>query len=102
MSCDDKYYTTYRLSQLTDRCSMDVSVHNNISYDTVTVLADNKAPSDECKDAPHCEVKYDAISSRRQVEKEQARDQLYEIPDHEFHASSASVDRVTDETLTYY
>ena len=73
MDCDDKILSHTHRSQLADRRSMDVSMHGNVSYDTVTSFSkDNKAPNTETssgKDAPSYELMYDTIDSRRQVER---------------------------------
>ena len=73
MDCDDKILSHTHRSQLADRRSMDVSMHCNMSYDTVTSFSKaNKAPNTETssgKDAPSCELMYDTIDSRRQAER---------------------------------
>ena len=68
-----KINTVILRSHLADRRSMGVSMQGNISYDTVSSFSKyNKAPNTETnsgKDAPSCELMYDTIDSRRQVER---------------------------------
>ena len=92
----------YRLSQLADRCSKDVSTHDNVSYDIIVTAPshskDNKAPSNSSSKATpnSCELIYDTvdIDLRKQPKNEEL--QLYEIPDHE------SSMRDTEESYIYY
>ena len=70
------YAMLYRLSQLADSRSMDVSTHDNTSYDTVIAPShskDNKAPNNNDnkgassnKATPNsCELIYDTIDLRK-------------------------------------
>ena len=82
---------------------MDVSTHDNISYDIVMVPSyskgdkDNKeVDSESNKASPTC----DAVDSMNQVENDSEELQLYEIPNHEFTATSNSRD--AEESNVYY
>ena len=79
---------------------MEVSTHDNVSYDIVMVPSYSKGNknnkegnSESNKASPTC----DAVSSVNQVEEEL---QLYEIPNHEFSAISNSRD--AEESYIYY
>ena len=79
---------------------MEVSTHDNVSYDTVMVPSyskDNKSNKEgDSESSPTC----DADDSTNQVENDSEDLQLYEIPNHEFGATSNSRDM--EENYVYY
>ena len=80
---------------------MEVSTHDNVSYDIVMVPSYSKGNKDTKEDNSESNKASpstcDAVNSVNQVEEEL---QLYEIPSHEFSAISNSRD--AEESYIYY